>query len=85
MIKSFPVYQIVDHPKLVKKLSEVCILTLNDADIESISKLSDLGDRLYLLTEDAVRGLSDCHSVAATILAIDTGVPYVIDLKEAFT
>ena len=69
----------------LKKLSEVCILTLNDADIESISKLSDLGDRLYLLTEDAVRGLSDCHSVAATILAIDTGVPYVIDLKEAFT
>lgn len=85
MINTFPVYQIIDHPTLTKKLSKVCMLELKDSEVESVSRLSDLGDCLYLLTEDAVRGLSDCHSVAATILAIDTGVPYVIDLKEAFT
>lgn len=82
MNKTFPVYQIIDHPTLTKKLIEVCTLTLNDTDIESISRLSDLGDCLYLLTEDAVRGLSD-HSAAAIFLAVDSRVPRVIDLKES--
>ena len=83
MSKKYPVYNIIDQPRFNKKLIKVCMLTLNDTDIESISKSSDLGDCLYLLTADAVKGLSDCHSAAAIFLAIDSRIPYVIDLREA--
>lgn len=85
MKKKYQVYQIIDHPTLIQTLREVCMLELSDSDIKSVSMLNDLGDCLYELTTDAIKGLSNSHSVAATILAIDTGVTYVIDLKEAFT
>ena len=85
MTKKYPVYQVIDHPTLTKKLIEVCMLELNDSEVESVSRLSDLGDRLYLLTEDAVKGLSDCNSALAILLAADSRVPHVIDLREAFT
>lgn len=85
MINTFPVYQIIDHPTLTKKLSKVCMLELKDSEVESVSRLSDLGDCLYLLTKDTVKGLSDCHSATAIFLAVDSRVPYVIDLRESFT
>lgn len=84
MINTFPVYQIIDHPTLTKKLREVCKLDLNDSDIEAVSRLSDLGDCLYLLTADALKRICNRHSVVATILTIDTRTPCAIDLKQAF-
>ena len=84
MRKKFQVYQIVDHPTLTRSLRRMCMLELNESDIDSISRLKDIGDCLYELTVDSIKRLSNSQQVAASILTVDSGTPYVIDLQEAF-
>ena len=82
MSNTYPVYQIVDHPTLTKKLRQVCTLALTDSDIELLSQSQDLGDKLYLLTPDSIRQLSTHNTFPAMILSLDTRGTYVVDLYK---
>ena len=82
MGNNYIVYQIIDHPTLIKKLREKCVLELNDSDVKSISKLRDIGDCLYELTSESMKGLSKSISVLELASQIDDGASFAIDLKE---
>lgn len=81
MTKTISVYQVIDLPA-IKKLRQVCILSLTDSDIELLSQSQDLGEHLYLLTPDSIRQLSTPkNTLPAMILSLDSRGTYVVDLQ----